>query len=147
MAQNVQVYKFSEVIFSIATIPVEDIPEDGEIRVTYDRERITKQNDVNTGGIYSWRHAKPARIEVPILPHSNWVAWLQNYRNQGKMIPIALEDRNAYNSRGKFICPKAMIQDAEVVYGADAQAQTFIFECIHLDDAYAPVDLVPTTTL
>lgn len=147
MAGQIGIYKFSEVIFSVGTIPVDDIPEDGEIRVTYDRERVTKQIDVTTGGIYSWKHAKPARIEVPILPHSPWVSALQNYRNLGKLIPIALEDKNDYGSGAKFICAKAMIQDSEVSYGTDATSYTFIFECIHLDDVYAPVDLIPTTRI
>lgn len=144
---NVDVYKLSEVIFSIATIPVEDIAEDAEIRVTYDRERITKTNDVNTGGLYNWRNAKPARVEVPILPNSPWVNALQNYRNLGEMISIALEDRNKYASRGKFICPKAMIQDPEIVFGSEAEPITFTFECIQLDDFYAGSDMIPTISL
>lgn len=147
MAGNIDVYKFSEVIFSVGGLTVDDIPEDGEIKITYDRERITKQHDVTTGGLYSWKHAKPAKVEVPILQNSNWVAYLQNYRNLGKMIPIALEDRNKYNSRAKFVCLKAMIQDTEVTYATDAQSQVFVFECIHLDDAYASVDIVPTMSL
>lgn len=147
MAQNIAIYKYSEVIFAVNTIPVEDMPEDSTISIEYDRDRVTKQIDVNTGGIYSWKHGKPARVTIQVFQHSPWVSALQNYRNLGKPVAITIEDRNTYDSRAKFACAKAMIQDGAVEFGTDATAVTFTFECIHLDDAYVPVDLIPTTSL
>lgn len=143
MAGNIHIYKFSEVIFSINTIPVDDIPEDGEISIEYDRDRVTKQIDVNTGGIYSWKHGKPARVTIQILPNSRWVNALQNYRNLGKPLAITIEDRNDYESKPKFVCGKAMVLDGDVSFGTDATPVTFIFECIQLDDFYASIDLIP----
>lgn len=147
MAQNIAIYKYSEVIFSVFGIPVEDMPEESAIAIEYDRDRVTKQNDVNTGGIYSWKHGKPARVTIQVFQHSPWVSALQNYRNLGKPVAITLEDRNEYDSRAKFVCTKAMLQDSPVSFGTDAEALTFTFECIHLDDLYAPVDLIPTIKL
>lgn len=144
MASNIDVYKFSEVIFTVMAIPVDDMPEDGEITITYDRDRVTKTKDIQTGGLYNWRHGKPARVTVQILPHSQWVAALQNYRNLGMPVAIGIEDRNGYASKAKFVCEKAMIQDGEVSFGAEAAPVTFVFECMQLDDLYAPVDLLPT---
>lgn len=143
MPRNTNVYKQSEVIFSVAGIPVEDIPEEGEIRVAYDRERITKQKDTEEGGLFSWRKGKPASIEVPILPHSRWVSVLMNLRNEGKMFPVILEDKNTYESKIKYVSLHTMVQDPEKGYGADAEAMTFRFECMQLDDATADFNLLP----
>lgn len=142
MAGNVEIYKFSEVIVSINAMPVEDIPEDGEVTITYDRPRVTKQIDVNTGGIYSWKHGKPAQITFQVLPHSAWVNALQNWRNLGQPLAITIEDRNGYASRPKFVCGKAMVLDGDVSFGTDATPVTFTIECIQLDDFYAVSDLI-----
>ncbi len=141
MSQNVAVYKQSDVIFSIFGIPVDDIPEEGEIRVTYDRSRIEKQKDTNLGGLFSWRNGKPGAIEVPILPHSRWVAYLMNYRNLGKMCAVSLKDENDYESKIHYESLYTMVQDPEKGYGANAEAMIFRFECMQLDDLTANVDL------
>lgn len=142
MSRNVNVYKQSEVIFSVMGIPVEDMPEDGEIRVTYDRERITKQKDTEEGGLFSWKKGKPAVIEISVLPHSRWVGALMNLRNLGTMFPVILEDRNAYESKIKYVSLYTMVQDPEKGYGADAEAMTFRFECMQLDDITADFELL-----
>lgn len=141
MSRNASVYKQSEVIFSVAGMPVDDMPEDGEIRVTYDRERITKQKDTEEGGLFSWKKGKPAVIEVGVLPHSRWISYLMNLRNTGVMFPVILEDKNEYESKIKYVSLYTMVQDPEKGYGADAEAMTFRFECMQLDDLTADIDL------
>lgn len=103
MGATPAVYKQSEVIFAVLGIPMEDIAEDEEISVEYDRDRITKQNDIKQGGIFSVRNGKPAKISVPILQHSRWHSVLANYRNLDQMIPVSLSDRNNYGSATTFI--------------------------------------------
>lgn len=147
MANNIDIYKFSEVIFTVNTLAIEDMPEDGEITIEYDRDRVTKLKDVGVGGIYGWRHGKPARVTIQILPNSQWVAALQNARNLGIPVAIGIEDRNEYESKAKFVCSKAMIQDGQVSFTADPTPVTFIFECMQLDDLYANVDLLPVNNI
>ena len=140
---SVSIYKLSEVKFLAFGVPVEDMPEDGEIRIEYDRPRVTKLKDINRGGLYGWREGKPATVSIQVLPGSDWVARFQNYRNLGKTLPIAIVDNNDYAGKAKFICSKAMIQDGGVGYTSDPTPVDFVFECMQLDDAYLDVE-VPT---
>jgi hypothetical protein len=133
------VYKQSKVIFSVAGVPVNDIAEDSEISVTYDRDRITKQNDINEGGIFSLKDGKPAAIEVEIMPHSPWISILANYRNAELTVPISLSDKNDYGNTTTFIAADAMIQDPAFSYGSDATPRTFRFEVLHLTDVTNPL--------
>ncbi len=132
------IYKQSKVIFSIAGIPVTDIAEDGEITVEYDRDRVTKQNDINTGGIFSVRNGKPAKITVPIMRNSRWHTIISNYKNIDKMVAVSLADRNDYGSNKTYVSTHAMIQDAPDTFGADASSVGYVFEIVHLMDITAP---------
>jgi len=138
MGATPAVYKQEKVIFTIAGIPVDDIAEDSEITVEYDRDRITKQNDIRDGGIFSVRVGKPAKITVPIMQHSRWNTVLLNYRNLDKMIPISLSDRNDYGNGTTFITAHAMIQDSGASFGAEATSRSYVFEVMHLTDVTAP---------
>ena len=132
------VYKQNKVIFTVDGVPVNDIAEDSEIRVSYDRERISKQLDINKGGIFSLRDGKPATIEIEIMQHSEWMSILANYRNLEKMVAVSLSDMNSYGNKSSFVSAHAMIQDPEFSYGAEAASRTFRFEIIHLADVTLP---------
>lgn len=132
------VYKQNLVTFSVGGIPIMDIAEDESISVTYDRQRIEKTLDINTGGLFSVRNGKPAAIEVPILQHSKWITILSNYKDLDMMIPICLSDNNAYGNGMKFISAHAMIQDPDFEYGSVAASRVFRFEVIHLSDVVLP---------
>jgi len=138
MGSTPAIYKQDKVVFSLAGIPVDDIPEDGEITVEYDRDRITKQLDFEQGGIFSTKNGKPARISVPILQHSKWHVILSNYRNLDEMIVVSLADRNDYAGATTFIGAHAMIQDPSVSFGTDATSKTYVFEVMHLMDVTIP---------
>ncbi|MEG0151555.1 MAG: hypothetical protein RR744_00050 [Cellulosilyticaceae bacterium] len=138
MATAPAVYKQNKVIFSVAGIPVEDIAEDEEITINYDRDRISKQLDIGKGGIFSVRDGNPATIEVPILQHSKWISILTNYKKLDKMVAISLEDKNDYNNTAMFVSAHAMIQNVPVSYGSEASSRTFVFEIMHLEDIIIP---------
>lgn len=132
------VYKQSNVILSVNGVPVEDIAEDDAISVDFDRDRITKQLDINNGGLFSVRGGSPARISVPIMQHSRWIAILAGYKAAETMVTVSLEDKNDYDSAAMFITAHAMIQDVPVAYGTEASTRTYIFEIINLQEIILP---------
>jgi len=138
MATTTSIYKQSNVIFSVNGIPVTDIAEGEEIRVTYDRDRITKTLDISGGGIFNVRLGKPSRIEVPILQHSRWISVLANYKNTDQMVTVALSDMNDYSNTVTLASAHAMIQDPEISFGEEASSRTFVFDIINLLDVTNP---------
>lgn len=138
MSTRPAVYKQNKVIFSVAGIPVEDIAEDAEITINYDRDRISKQLDISKGGIFSVRDGNPATIEVPILQHSKWISILTGYKKLDQMVPITLSDMNEYGNTAMFVSAHAMLQNVPVAYGSEASSRTFVFEIIHLEDIITP---------
>ena len=138
MSTRPNIYKQHKVVFSIAGVPVDDIAEDEEITIEYDRDRISKQLDIHEGGIFSLRSGKPAKITVPILQHSKWISRLDTIINAEQMIPITLEDRNEYGSRQSFIGAYALVQDPNVSFGSEASSRSYVFEVIHLQTITAP---------
>jgi hypothetical protein len=133
------VYKQNKVIFTVGGVPVNDIAEDSEISVSYDRDRISKRMDINEGGIFSLKDGKPAAIEVEIMQHSEWISILANYRNTELTVPITLSDRNDYGNTTTFVAADAMIQDPSFSYGAEATSRSFRFEVLHLSDVTNPL--------
>lgn len=139
MATSTAMYMQSKVVFSVGGIPVTDIAEGEEIRVTYDRESVSKTLSIEGGGLFNVRLGKPARIEVPILQHSRWISVLSNYKNLHQMVPISLSDMNDYGNTVTLASAHAMIQDPEVSFGEEATSRVFIFDIINLLDVTNPL--------
>lgn len=136
----VSTYHQSEVKFSVFGIPVTDIPQDAEITVEYDEDKITKTIDCSGGGgIFSVRDSTPAKITVPILPNSRWVAILNGYMTSNKMMPVILKDMNDYAGATSYVSAHAMLQRTSGSYGAEATNKEYTFEVIQLLEATLPV--------
>ena len=134
----IRTYKQNQVKVKIAGFDVDEISEDDEITIEYDRERITKKLDINKGGVYAIREGSPAKITIPILVGSRWMSALNALQKADQQIPLAIADRNGYAGAKLHITSSCMIQDAGVSYGADAPTINYVFDVMHLDEWILP---------
>lgn len=125
------VYKSKNVLVTIDGIPLEDILEDGEIQITFDRENVSKQLDLNDGGLFSYRSGFPAKVIIPVMQNSIWITTLNAAIMTGTMMSIALADANDYVGRVIFQADYCMAQMPDITFGPEAGAREYVFEVIN----------------
>lgn len=124
------VYKARNVITRVGGLILDDILEDGEIRIAYDRPNVTKQIDIHDGGIFSYKTGFPCTVTIPIMQNSRWITILNAYVTAGAMTSLVIRDANDYDSALVIDIKHCMLQTADVVFGSEATAREYVFEAI-----------------